>query len=96
MKKIVLLVCIILLGGMAYAHAQKEVVRNGNNFIEISKKAEKQEVVKTQYTYTASDGNVYPIYLSSTHKAFIIRKSSRTGKEYRQYLPEVTKQLQQK
>ena len=95
MKKFVLLVCLILLGGMAYAHAQKEIVRKGNNFIEISK-TEKKEVVKTQYTYTASDGNIYPIYLSSTGKAFIIRKSSRTGKEYRQYLPEVTKQLQQK
>ena len=96
MKKFVLIVCLALLGGVAYAHAQKEVVRKGNNFIEISKKAEKQEVVKTQYTYTANDGNVYPIYLSSTGKAFIIRKSARTGKEYRQYLPEVTKQLQQK
>ena len=96
MKKFVLLVCIILLGGIAYAHAQK-VVRNGNNFTQVTSKAQKQtEVIKTQYTYTASDGNIYPIYLSSTGKAFIIRKSSRTGKEYRQYLPEVTKQLQQK
>ena len=96
MKKVVLLVCIILLGGMAYAHAQKEVVRKGNNFIEISKKAEKQEVVKTQYTYTANDGNIYPIYLSGNGKYFIIRKSSRSGKEYRQYLPEVKAQLEGK
>ena len=96
MKKFVLIVCLALLGGVTYAHAQK-VVRNGNNFTQVTSKAQKQtEVVKTQYTYTANDGVTYPIYLSGNGKYFIIRKSSKSGKEYRQYLPEVKAQLEGK
>ena len=75
--------------------AQK-IERRGNTFVEqvdSSKKVVK-EPKKTEYTYTDKKGNVYPIFLSSTGKAFIIRTSKKTGKEYRQYLPEVTKQLQ--
>ena len=74
----------------------QSVKRVGNTFVEqvdSSKKAVK-EPKKTEYTYTDKKGNVYPIYLSSTGKAFIVKTSKKTGKEYRQYLPEVTKQLQ--
>lgn len=74
----------------------QNVKKIGNTFVEqvdSSKKAVK-EPKKTEYTYTDKKGNVYPIYLSSTGKAFIVKTSKKTGKEYRQYLPEVTKQLQ--
>lgn len=94
MKKFVLLVCLILLGGMAYA--QRQVIRNGNTFSEVSKKKQKETFNTTPYTYVANDGNKYPIYLSGNGKYFIIRKSSRSGKEYRQYLPEVKAQLEGK
>ena len=47
----------------------------------------------TPYTYVAADGTKYPIYISGNGKYFIIRKSKKTGKEYRQYLPEIQKQL---
>lgn len=73
----------------------QSVRRVGNTFVEqvdSSKKVVK-EPKKTEYTYTDKKGNVYPIYLSSTGKAFIKRISKKTGKEYREYLPEVTKQL---
>jgi len=36
---------------------------------------------------------VYPIYLSSTGKAFIKKVSKKTGKEYKQYIPEIGKQI---
>ena len=49
---------------------------------------------KTKYTYTDSAGIVYPIYLSKDGKAFIIKISEDTGKEYRKYLPLVTKELE--
>ena len=75
-------------------HAQS-VQRNGSVFIEQcdSSKTKRSEAIKTEYTYVDKRGVSYPIYLSSTGKAFIIRISKKTGKQYRQYLPEVTKQL---
>lgn len=73
----------------------QNVTRQGNVFIQDSSKTKKKDVpTLTKYTYKASDGNIYPIYMSSTGKCFIIRVSSKTGKQYKQYLPEITKQLQ--
>ena len=69
----------------------QQVVKQGTQFVQQSKKS--AESVKTQYTYKAADGKVYPIYKSAKGKCYIIRVSKKTGKEYKQYLPEVTKQL---
>ena len=91
-KKALTLVLFILLSGMP-AQAQ-EVVRNGNTFEQVSKKKSKEAYKLTQYTYIAADGTKYPIYLSGNGKYFIIRKSKKTGKEYRQYLPNVNKELE--
>jgi hypothetical protein len=93
MKKIIVLMCFILLGGIMYA--QKKIVQNGNTFTEVSETKETERVVLTQYKYVASDGNTYPIYLSKNNKYFIIRKSQKTGKEYRQYLPQVKQKLEE-
>lgn len=89
-----LILLFILLGGIT-AHSQ-EVIRKGNTFTEVSKKKQKEAFKTTPYTYVANDGTKYPIYISSNGKYFIIRKSSKTGKEYRQYLPKVQEQLEQK
>lgn len=90
-KKALILVLFILLGGMT-AQAQT-VVRNGNTFSQVSKAKQKEAFKSTPYTYVAADGTKYPIYISGNGKYFIIRKSKKTGKEYRQYLPEIQKQL---
>ena len=73
----------------------QSVTRQGKLFIQQSNsnKIEKDTATLTGYYYVTSDGTRYPIYKSSKGKCFIIRTSSKTGKEYRQYLPEVTKQL---
>lgn len=47
----------------------------------------------TKYTYTDSTGIVYPIYISSDGKAFIIKENEMTGDEYRRYLPKVTEEI---
>lgn len=75
--------------------AQSKVERHGKVFVEVCDSSKKQrgEVKKTEYVYTDKKGNTYPVYISSTGKAFIVKASKKTGKEYRQYLPEVTKQL---
>jgi hypothetical protein len=97
MKKIIL-AAIMLLSLNVGVQAQS-VERKGNNFTQVSNsksgKSSGKET-KTKYTYTDSKGNVYPIYLSSTGKAFIKKVSKKTGKEYRQYLPEIGKQINPK
>lgn len=94
MKKLLFILCLILLGGITVK--AQEVVRNGNTFTEVSKKKQKEALMPTPYTYVASDGTKYPIYRSSKGKYFIIRTSKKTGKEYRQYLPKVQEQLEHK
>lgn len=91
MKKLLLIVCLALLSSAVYS---QEVVRNGNVFTQVSSKKAKEAFKSTPYTYVAADGTKYPIYISGNGKYFIIRKSAKTGKEYRQYLPKVQKQLQ--
>lgn len=74
----------------------QNVVRNGNTFMQTSKKKAKEAFITTPYTYVAADGTKYPIYISGNGKYFIIRKSKKTGKEYRQYLPKIQEQLERK
>ncbi len=94
---ITLVVCITLAFVFSLSTHAQNVVRNGNTFIQqVDSTRVKKEPTKTKYTYVSKDGVSYPIYLSANGKAFIMRYSSKTDKMYRQYLPEVTKQLQGK
>jgi len=93
MKKIIISLCLFIASSMMI-NAQN-VVRKGNVF-EVQterKESKKSEPVNTGLIYRDSKGKEYPIYLSSKGKAFIIKTSKNTGKEYRQYLPKVTEQL---
>jgi uncharacterized protein YxeA len=92
MKKILALVALAFMVG-APIFAQ-DVKREGNTFVQVqSDKVSLKNDTKTQYTYKAKDGKEYPIYLSKNGKAFIVRVSKKSGKEYKQYLPQVTEQL---
>ena len=73
----------------------QNVVRKGNTFYQQSNsnKIEKDSAVFSGYHYFDTKGIRYPIYISSKGKCFIWRTSSKTGKLYKQYLPEVTKYL---
>jgi hypothetical protein len=93
MKRFVVCIAMVLaLGVSTYAQS---VERKGNTFIQLSNKGSKSggKETKTQYIFKDSKGNVYPVYLSSTGKAFIKKVSKKTGKEYKQYVPEVGKQI---
>ena len=91
MKKIIILAIALALGMAANAQS---VQRNGNNFTQVvEKKASTSKETKTEFTYTDSKGNTYPVYLSSTGKAFVKKVSKKTGNEYKQYLPEIGKQI---
>ena len=93
MKKIII-TAIMLLSLNVGVHAQS-VQRQGNTFTQVSNKKSSSagKETKTKYTYKDSKGNVYPVYLSSTGKAFVKRTSKKTGKEYKQYVPEIGKQI---
>lgn len=96
MKK--LLIAAIMLFSLNVGVQAQSVVKSGNNFTQVSNKGGKSggKETKTQYTYTDSKGEVYPVYLSATGKAFIKKVSKKTGKDYKQYLPEVGKQINPK
>ena len=70
----------------------QNVVRKGDTFVQVSSKKHKGDSILTKHTYVDSDGKKYPIYLSSNGKAFIYCKS-KTGKKYKRYLPQITKQI---
>ena len=50
-------------------------------------KSNSSKATKTEYIWE-KNGIKYPIYISSKGKAYIIRTSKKTGKEYKQYLPD--------
>lgn len=72
--------------------SQKSVKLEGNTF---SVEQVESKDTKTKYTYKDKKGNEYPIYLSKRGKAYIIR-TSKKGNQYKQYLPEITEQLNKK
>lgn len=71
----------------------QEVVRRGNTFVERVDSLKRGKMYSTNYTFKDKDGNVYPIYLSSGGNAFIVKVSKKSGRQYRKYLPEVTKKI---
>lgn len=91
MKKFILFTIMVFVFGLV-SNAQS-VQKQGNNFTQVTTKGTKSKETKTQYTFTDSKNNTYPVYLSSTGKAFIKKISKKSGKEYKQYLPEIGKQI---
>lgn len=92
MKKFILLLITLITLGFSTSYAQN-VQRQGNSFTQVASQKAQGKETKTQYTYTDNKGNTYSIYLSASGKAFIKRVSKKTGKEYKQYLPEIGKQI---
>lgn len=91
-KRRILGIIVLILGFLAIMNGviAQNVVRKGNTFVQVERT---DSIRKTMFTYESKDGVKYPIYLSAKGKAFIIKTSKKTGKEYRQYLPKVTKAL---
>lgn len=89
---------ILLLWATSSSANAQSVTRQGKIFIQQSNsnKIEKDTATLTGYYYQTADGTKYPIYISSKGKCFIWRTSTKTGKQYKMYLPEITKQLNSK
>lgn len=85
MKKLFFLSVISLLSIGAYS--QTVVTTNAQgNYVAVSTPKVKVEDKDTGKTFTDSKGVVYKVYQTSTGRLYILRKSKRTGKEYKQYL----------
>ena len=90
---LILATIVLLLGCcVSNARAQKNVTLKGKTFI-VQKDSSENQGTPTGYEYRASDGTVYPVYLSKNGKAFIWRISKKKGKKYRQSLPKITEML---
>ena len=95
MKKII--IAAIMLFSLNVGVQAQSIQRQGNVFTQVSNSGKSSgKETKTQYTYKDSKGNSYPVYLSGTGKAFVKKVSQKTGKEYKQYIPEVGKQINPK
>ena len=89
MKKLLIMLVLLCVGLTSNA---QNYTREGNTFV--STKTVKSEPVKTKFTWKDSKGREYPVYISSNGSCFVIKVSSKTGKEYKNYLgPEISEQI---
>lgn len=91
MLTLIALVC-ILIG----AQAQTSYKVEGNTYKSVSSSTRTSaEPINTGYNWQDSKGNNYPILMSAgTGSCFVIRVSSKTGNEYRNYLgPEISSDI---
>jgi len=64
--------------------AQQQVKQNSDgNYVAVATKSESKPTGKT---FTDKDGKKYPVYITKTGKLFVMKRSKKTGKEYRAYL----------
>lgn len=71
----------------------QDVKREGNTFTQVSTHTSGSKEIPTDYTYVDSKGKSYQVFLSASGKAFIKKVSKKSGKEYKQYLPEIGRQI---
>lgn len=91
-RRLFALLLLVLTMGLA-ANAQT-YTRNGNTFTSAKSVKAKAEPVKTKFTWKDSKGKEYPVYISSKGSCFVIKVSTKTGKEYKNYLgPEISQQI---
>lgn len=91
-RRLLALLLLVLAMGLA-ANAQT-YTRSGNTFASIKNIKAKAEPVKTKFTWKDSKGKEYPVYISAKGSCFVIKTSSKTGKEYKNYLgPEISQQI---
>lgn len=75
----------LLIALFSIASYSQDVVKEGKTFkVQITQTTSEQQ---TEYTWEDKKGVKYPIFISKNGACYIKRISSKTGKEYKQYLP---------
>lgn len=94
--KAIVLISLIVACGTSTIKAQ-DFKREGKVFSSV-KKSSTSDDVATPYTWKDSKGVEYPISLhkvtkgdnAGKWKAYVVKKSAKTGKEYKYYIPSLT------
>lgn len=87
MRKFFIAAALVL--GMSSAAAQENFTREGNTYTAVITNRGRNvraNAEQTACTWKDTKGNSYPIWIARTGSCFVIRVSSKTGNEYRQYL----------
>lgn len=94
-RLIVLLLITICFGMIANADGNNSYKCEGNTYSSTGRvKSNSSAPVSTGFNWTDSKGNKYPIYISASGSCYIIKKSNKTGKDYKQYMkPEVSQDI---
>lgn len=88
MKKFMLFLVLVLFALLNCSHASAQnFKREGNTFVAVSSRSNgASSDTKTSFTWRDSKGKEYPIWISKGGSCYVIRTSSKTGKEYKNYL----------
>lgn len=82
-----LLIILLFITLTTVAQTPTTVERNGNIFTEVKQKT--SDIILTDYYYNTG-GQTYQVFINkASGRCFINKVSSKTGKTYRYYLPEV-------
>lgn len=75
----------LLIALFSIASYSQDIVKEGKTFkVQTTQTTSEQQ---TEYTWEDKKGVKYPIFISKNGACYIKRISSKTGKEYKQYLP---------
>lgn len=93
-RLLALILFIICCGLVANTDDNKGYKCEGTTYSSTGRVNNSSTPTSTNFTWTDSKGNKYPIYISNSGSCYIIRISSKTSKEYKQYLkPEISQDI---
>ena len=93
-RLLVLLLITVCCAMVANADGDKSFKCENNTYSSTGRVKSNSEPIATGFNWTDSKGNVYPIYISASGSCYIIKVSSKTNKEYKQYLkPDVSQDI---
>lgn len=72
--------------------SSKAVQREGNTFKIEKSTGKSSDSEKTPYIWEDSKGMKYPIFMTDSGACYVIKKSQKTGKEYKYYIPKEVRQ----
>lgn len=89
-----LILIIICCSLIANADGNKSFKCEGTTYSSMGRVNNSSTPTSTSFTWTDSKGKSYPIYISNSGSCYIIKTSSKSGKEYKSYLgPEISQDI---
>ena len=93
-RLLVLLLITVCCALVANADGDKSFKCENNTYSSTGRVKSNSIVINTGFNWTDSKGKSYPIYMSASGSCYILKTSSKTGKEYKQYLkPDVSQDI---